>query len=166
MGDCKICNTCKHKVGKVFIMPISKKQMPIFSCKNYELAEGYCYEKNTCSNYDKEILNCGRNMRDLISRVELKNHRPEYLNEKMDNTEKANYNKGWNACNTFWLNILKEQPTAYNVAWVLEQLEKNMQIAKEHYEYLKDEDIAGNYEGKYKALCETIGIVEAGGIDD
>lgn len=49
-----ICNTCKNKTGKVFTTPISKKKVPIYSCSRYPLAEGYNYEDNTCSNYEKE----------------------------------------------------------------------------------------------------------------
>ena len=41
-----ICNTCRHKSGKVFIAPISKKEYPCFSCNNYKLSTGYDYEKN------------------------------------------------------------------------------------------------------------------------
>lgn len=50
----KICNTCKNKMGKIFTAPISKKKVPVYSCKNYPLAEGYCYDKNICSNYERE----------------------------------------------------------------------------------------------------------------
>lgn len=47
-----ICNTCKHKKGKIFILPISKRTIPVFSCSTYPLAEKFCYEINTCSNYE------------------------------------------------------------------------------------------------------------------
>lgn len=51
-----ICNTCRHKSGKVFIAPISKKEYPCFSCNNYKLSTGYDYEKNKCSNYEREVI--------------------------------------------------------------------------------------------------------------
>lgn len=47
----KICNTCEYKSGKVFTAPISKKKVPVYSCSSVQLAEGYCYEENSCKNY-------------------------------------------------------------------------------------------------------------------
>ena len=54
MSTNNICNTCANKRGSVLIAPISKKEYPCFSCKNFTLAEGYNYYENTCSNYVNE----------------------------------------------------------------------------------------------------------------
>lgn len=53
-SETKICNTCKNKKGSVLVAPISKKEYPCYSCKNYPLAEGYDYESNSCTNYEEE----------------------------------------------------------------------------------------------------------------
>lgn len=49
-----ICDTCQHKRGKVYTAPISKKRVAIFSCSSAVLVEGYDYDNNQCSNYEKE----------------------------------------------------------------------------------------------------------------
>jgi hypothetical protein len=49
------CDKCKHKHGKTFTAPISKKKVQIYSCSNYPLAKGYDYDSNSCSNYEKEV---------------------------------------------------------------------------------------------------------------
>ena len=46
----------------------------------------------------------------LINAEKLFNSRPEWLNENMEDKEKSAYNKGWNACNNEWCNMVKEQP--------------------------------------------------------
>lgn len=63
-------------------------------------------------------------MNRLIDAEELINERPENLNPDMDDEIKSAYNKGWNACNSEWISTIKEQPTAYDIEKVIEQLEK------------------------------------------
>lgn len=60
----------------------------------------------------------------LIDKRELLNERPENLNPNMNDDIKSSYNKGWNACNSEWISLIKEQPTAYDVDKVIEQLEE------------------------------------------
>ena len=50
-----ICNTCKHKHGKTFTAPISKKRIQIYSCSTFPLGKDYDYKNNFCSNYEKEV---------------------------------------------------------------------------------------------------------------
>lgn len=58
----------------------------------------------------------------LIDAKELINSRPENLNTYIDNDIESAYNKGWNACNSEWINLMKEQPTAYDIDKMIEQL--------------------------------------------
>ena len=54
---------------------------------------------------------------DLISREALINAKPEFLNEKVvhdtkyQTTKSRIYAKAWNACNSEWLNTIKNAPT-------------------------------------------------------
>lgn len=54
---------------------------------------------------------------DLISRSDLLNVKPEFLNEKVvrdtkyQTTKDRVYAKAWNACNSCWLNTVKNAPT-------------------------------------------------------
>lgn len=61
----------------------------------------------------------------LIDAKELLNERPETLNPNMNDEIKSAYNKGWNACNSEWISLIDEQPTAYDIDKVVEQLEEN-----------------------------------------
>ena len=45
---------------------------------------------------------------DLISRTELLNQRPEYLNTKHVDIEKALFAKGWNACNSEYYSLITD----------------------------------------------------------
>lgn len=69
-------------------------------------------------------MGCGR-MR-LIDEKELINERPENFNPNMNDEIKSAYNKGWNACNSEWIDLIGEQPTAFNVDKVIEELEYEM----------------------------------------
>lgn len=59
----------------------------------------------------------------MIDAKELLNERPETLNPNMNDEIKSAYNKGWNACNSEWISLIDEQPTAYDIDKVIEQLE-------------------------------------------
>lgn len=54
---------------------------------------------------------------DLISRSDLSNVKPEFLNEKVVRDTKYQtakdriYAKAWNACNSCWIDIIDEAPT-------------------------------------------------------
>lgn len=61
----------------------------------------------------------------LIDKKELLNERPENLNPNMNDEIKSAYNKGWNACNSEWISLITEQPTAYDIDEVVKQLEEN-----------------------------------------
>ena len=61
----------------------------------------------------------------LIDTKELLNERPENLNPNMNDEIKSAYNKGWNACNSEWISLIDEQPTAYDIDEVVKQLEEN-----------------------------------------
>ena len=61
----------------------------------------------------------------MIDAKELLNERPENLNPNMNDEIKSAYNKGWNACNSEWISLIDEQPTAYDIDKVVEQLEEN-----------------------------------------
>ena len=50
--------------------------------------------------------------RDLISRQDAIEAKPEYRNEDMLDKEKSTYNKGWNDCNDAWVAIIKAIPSA------------------------------------------------------
>ena len=60
------------------------------------------------------------------------------------------------------LNALKEQPTAYDVDKVMEQLEEGEEFYRKQYEkYLEDEDF-----GNWEAYKDAIEIVRKGGVSD
>ena len=44
----------------------------------------------------------------MINEKKLIEERPEFLNEL--HIKNGEYNKGWNACNEWWLNLIEEQP--------------------------------------------------------
>ena len=58
----------------------------------------------------------------LISEEKLFNSRPEWLNDNMEDKEKSAYNKGWNACNNEWCDMIKEQLAAYDIDKVCREL--------------------------------------------
>lgn len=58
----------------------------------------------------------------LIDEKEFINSRPENLNLNINDEIKSAYNKGWNACNSEWINLIQEQPTAYDIDKMIEQL--------------------------------------------
>lgn len=92
----------------------------------------------------------------LIDAEELINERPESLNPNMSDEIKSAYNKGWNACNSEWFSLIDEQPTAYDIDRVIEQLEELKETAYECY---------GCASGAYVAMCNAIEIVKKGGIE-
>ena len=51
-------------------------------------------------------------MADLIDREELLNSRPEYFNPQMEDEIVSARNQGWNDCNSYYYDIIKEQPQA------------------------------------------------------
>lgn len=87
----------------------------------------------------------------LIDKKELLNERPEMLNPNMNDGIKSAYNKGWNACNSEWISLIDEQPTAYDINEVVNQLKGN---------YLYS---TGNL--KMISLDEAIEIVKKGGVE-
>lgn len=86
----------------------------------------------------------------LIDNRELLNERPENLNPNMNDDIKSSYNKGWNACNSEWISLIKEQPTAYDIDKVIEQL-------RVLYEMVRiDQKLA---------VSQAIEIVKKGGVE-
>ena len=98
----------------------------------------------------------------LIDENELINSRPENLNPNMNDEIKSAYNKGWNACNSEWINLIKDQPTAYDKDKVIEQL---VELEKEHpYRVIGQPDTYSQYnEGWCDCIDRVIGIVMKGG---
>ena len=76
---------------------------------------------------------------DLISRGDLRNNRPEFMNEKIVRDTKyqtakdRTYAKAWNTCNSYWLDIIANAPTveAYSFEQVQELVKLNRQFAQE-----------------------------------
>lgn len=54
-------------------------------------------------------------MAEFIDRKELLNSRPEYLNPQMKDEIKSARHQGWNDCNSYYYNIIIEQPTVDTV---------------------------------------------------
>lgn len=54
-------------------------------------------------------------MTEFIDREELLNSRPEYLNPQMKDEIKSARHQGWNDCNSYYYNIIIEQPTVDTV---------------------------------------------------
>lgn len=48
----------------------------------------------------------------LIRREDAWEKRPEWLNEDMYDINKSKENKGWNKCNNYWCEIIKQIPKA------------------------------------------------------
>lgn len=98
----------------------------------------------------------------LIDADKLYSERPEFLNPIHE--ENGEFNKGWNACINTFCDIIKEQPTAYNVDKIVEELEELKQ-------YVFSE-MKGRRNGKSLALGyirgiqEAIDIIKRGGKDD
>lgn len=68
----------------------------------------------------------------------------------MNDEIKSAYNEGWNYCNSFWVNYIKNQPTAYDIDEKAKQLEENfnatdnrdMRLAYHHaIEILKNKEV-------------------------
>lgn len=96
----------------------------------------------------------------LIDAEELINERPENLNPNMNDEIKSAYNKGWNDCNSEWFSLIKEQPTAYDVNKVIEQLESEASHCASFFDGYYTDD----YErGKFEAYNEAVEIVKRGG---
>lgn len=49
----------------------------------------------------------------VIDEQELINNKPENFNPNMNDKIESAYNKGWNDCNSEWISLIEEQPTAY-----------------------------------------------------
>ena len=99
----------------------------------------------------------------LIDEKELINNRPENLNPNMNDEIKSAYNKGWNACNSEWVNLIDEQPTAYNIDKVIEQLADE---AVNMVEFFTDDYRDDYYRGANVAYCNAIEIVKRGGVEE
>ena len=96
----------------------------------------------------------------LIDKKELLNERPEMLNPNMNDGIKSAYNKGWNACNSEWVSLIDEHPTAYDINEVIEQLENEASRCASFF----CDDYRDDYErGKFEAYNEAIEIVKKGG---
>ena len=96
----------------------------------------------------------------LIDKKELLNERPEMLNPNMNDEIKSAYNKGWNACNSEWINLIEELTTAYDVERVIKQLESEAS----HCASFFDDYYTDDYErGKFEAYNEAVEIVKKGG---
>lgn len=61
---------------------------------------------------------------DLISRENLKNAKPEFMNEKVvrdtkyQTTKDRIYAKAWNTCNSYWLNTINNAPTVEQECYI------------------------------------------------
>ena len=102
----------------------------------------------------------------LIDEKEFINSRPENLNTNMSDEIKSAYNKGWNDCNSEWISLIEEQPTAYDVDKVCEELKfatrKGVLRACDFTGILGTED----YKGAFVSTQQAIDIVRRGGLND
>lgn len=99
----------------------------------------------------------------LIDAVKLIQGRPENLNPKMNDEIKSAYNDGWNTCNSFWVNLIELQSTAYDIDKVLEQLKKKYYSC----DLTRYEEDGSEYEdGRFDAYNDALEIVKKGGRND
>lgn len=64
-------------------------------------------------------------MDNLIDREELLNNRPEYLNPQMEDEIASARHRGWNDCNSYYYNLITEQPTVdteQHAHWIKEKV--------------------------------------------
>lgn len=101
----------------------------------------------------------------LIDKKELLNERPEMLNPNMNDGIKSAYNKGWNACNSEWVSLIDEQPTAYDIDEVIKQLEE---LEKEHpNKVIGQSDTYNQYNEAWQdCIDRVLGIVKRGGVEN
>ena len=85
----------------------------------------------------------------LIDAKELINSRPENLNTYIDNDIESAYNKGWNACNSFWLKIIEEQLTACDIDKVIKEIKALIEF---EFDWLRA--------AKYEEGCITIAVLD------
>lgn len=99
-------------------------------------------------------------MNDLIRRSDLYNEKPEWLNPLCEGYEE--YNNGWNDCNEYWLGIIAELPTAYDVSEVIEMLCR----CESTVDYIIDNDDGiyslDYYKGALYAYKDAIDIARRG----
>lgn len=96
-------------------------------------------------------------MNRLIDAEELINERPENLNPNMDDEIKSAYNKGWNACNSEWFSLIKEQPTAYDVEKMVKIFEEKARNCQNNDKYYGEKA-----EWMSKAYRDAIEVVKGG----
>ena len=92
----------------------------------------------------------------LIDEKRLINNRPENLNPNMSDEIKAAYNKGWNACNSEWINLIDEQSTIYDIDEIVNKLED---LVEKNIGFIRATPEANAY---IKAIRDAIEIVEGG----
>ena len=112
---------------------------------------GFCRFKDTSMNGD------------LISRDDLINNKPEFMNEKVVRDTKYRtakdriYARAWNACNSYWLNAIKNASTVEEVEepFITEcrntAIEKNLPL---YFVYYKETGVFEVYVTKTKELFE------------
>ena len=107
---------------------------------------------------------------DLISRSDLINAKPEFMNEKVirdtkyRTTKDRIYANAWNACNTYWLNTIKNAPTVEEVS-VIEFKEplpmvKAQKIVKALSKRVQGEWIIVDDCEQFIAKCSVCGRIE------
>ena len=90
---------------------------------------------------------------DLISRGDLINAKPEFMNEKVvrdtkyRTTKDRIYAKAWNACNSYWLNTIKNAPT-------VEEHQPGVWVAREDMDYLDKNKVVHKH-----FQCNKCGLV-------
>ena len=92
----------------------------------------------------------------LINEKELINNRPENLNPNMSDEIKSAYNKGWNACNSEWINLIDEQPTTYDIDEIVNKLEE---LVEKNIGYMRGTPSAYVY---IKAIKDAIDAIKGG----
>lgn len=94
-------------------------------------------------------------MNRLIDEKELINERPENLNPNMSDEIKSAYNKGWNACNSEWISLIDEQPTAYDIDKVVQIFEEKARNCQNNIKYFGEKA-----EWMSKAYQDAIEVVK------
>lgn len=98
----------------------------------------------TCDQYGNCMFLSQKNEQegDLISREALINAKPEFMNEKVvrdtkyQTTKDRIYAKAWNACNSYWLNTIKNASALQEDHIIPEHY-----IDPDEFEYYEDEDV-------------------------
>ena len=96
---------------------------------------------------------------DLISREALINAKPEFMNEKIvrdtkyQTSKERIYAKAWNACNSYWLNTIKNALTVENNEYNRGFMHAMIMVGKEAEERPQGEWIYGNLDYSTCSNC-------------